>query len=226
MPYTYDHPHPAVTVDVAVLTIRGDELNALLIRRAADPFKGEWAFPGGFVDIDEGLEHAARRELREETGLEAGYLEQLHTFGDPDRDPRERVISVAYLALISSDRVEPRAASDAGSVGWFPVAGLPRLAFDHREILATAVTRLREKLHDPTIASQLIPAEFTMGELLHVCEVLTGEPIDGLSFARRMRSQGVIEPTGSERRRGAHRPAKLYRFVNGQTSTRSSESDR
>lgn len=219
MPYTYDHPHPAVTVDVVVLTIRDDELNALLIRRAADPFKGEWAFPGGFVDIDEGLEHAARRELREETGLEAGYLEQLHTFGDPDRDPRERVISVAYFALIPSDRVEPRAASDAGSVGWFPVAGLPRLAFDHREILATALARLQEKLHEPIIASQFMPAEFTMAELLHVCEVLTGEPVDSRSFSRRILSLDVVEPSGGERRRGAHRPAKLYRFVNGAAST-------
>ncbi|MEO0579327.1 MAG: NUDIX hydrolase, partial [Pseudomonadota bacterium] len=125
MSYTYQYPHPAVTVDIAIFSIRHDALNVLLIKRAQAPFAGEWALPGGFVGIDEALEVAAARELNEETGVDAGYLEQLYTFGAPQRDPRERVISVAYFALIPSDRLEIRAASDAEGVAWVPVSELP-----------------------------------------------------------------------------------------------------
>ncbi len=213
MSYTYKYPHPAVTVDVAIFSIRHDALNVLLIKRALAPFQGEWALPGGFVEIDEALEHAAARELEEETGVDAGYLEQLYTFGRPDRDPRERVISVTYFALIPSDKLEIRAASDAEGVGWFPVATLPELAFDHAEILDTALERLKAKLDYSTIAFQLMPDTFTMPELRHVYEVITREAIDKRNFSKKILGLGVIEPTGEEKREGAHRPAKLYRVI-------------
>ncbi len=143
--YTYEHPHPAVTVDAVVFTVRRGSLHVLLIERGHEPFKGAWALPGGFVEIDERLEDAVRRELREETGVHGIELEQFHTFGEPGRDPRERIITVAYLALIPSDRLEPRAASDAADARWFPVNGLPSLASDHGEIIAKALQRLAER---------------------------------------------------------------------------------
>lgn len=149
MPYSYDYPHPAVTTDVVVFAMRGDELSVLLIRRAEPPFKDSWALPGGFVNIDESLEDCARRELQEETGVSGVSLEQLHTFGEPDRDPRERVISVAYYALIPSDRTEPRAGSDAAGASWFGVDELPTLAFDHDRIIAMARRHLEATLDDP-----------------------------------------------------------------------------
>ena len=213
MTYTYDYPHPAVTVDVVIFTVRSDALNVLLIKRALEPFGGEWALPGGFVGIDESLATAASRELLEETGVDAGYLEQLYTFGNPRRDPRERVISVAYFALIPSDALELKAASDAEGVGWFSIDQIPELAFDHQDILDTALQRLKAKLDYSTIAFQLMPETFTMAELRHLYETVTREAIDKRNFSKRILALDVIEPTGEERREGAHRPAKLYRII-------------
>ena len=139
--YTYDYPRPAVTVDVVIVT-RERRPRVLLVRRKHEPFAGMWAIPGGFVDMDEPLEAAAKRELREETGVEAGRLEQLHTFGDPGRDPRGRTISVVYLARVDAGRVRPEAADDAAEVGWHSLSRLPPLAFDHEQILACARRRL------------------------------------------------------------------------------------
>lgn len=141
-PYCYEYPRPAVTVDVVIVT-REKPRRVLLICRKHEPFAGKWALPGGFVDMDEALEAAARRELLEETGVKAARLEQLHTFGDPDRDPRGRVISVAYLALVDASRLSPKAADDAAEVGWFALARPPALAFDHAAILARARERLK-----------------------------------------------------------------------------------
>ena len=143
MAYTYEHPHPAVTVDVAVVTVIAGRLAVVLVRRRNWPHAGKWALPGGFVGIDESLKRAAWRELREETGLKAASLEQLGAFGRPDRDPRERVITVAYYALVSSDRIEPQAGTDADDAGWFDIDNLPALAFDHDRIIAMAQERLR-----------------------------------------------------------------------------------
>lgn len=213
MAYEYEYPHPAVTVDVVIFTIRNDELKVLLIKRAHDPFAGQWALPGGFVEMDESLVDAAKRELREETGVDAGYLEQLYTFGEPDRDPRERVISVAYYALMPSDALEIKAASDAEGVGWFAVDDLPELAFDHPTIVEMALERLAAKLDYSTIAFQLMPEEFTMPELRHLYERITREKLDARNFAKRILALNVIEPTGLDRREGAHRPAKLYRVI-------------
>jgi 8-oxo-dGTP diphosphatase len=140
--YTYDYPRPAVTADAVVVT-RGKAPRVLLVRRKHDPFAGYWAIPGGFVDMDESLEEAARRELREETGVEVDAMEQLHTFGDPGRDPRGRTISVVYLARVDAAQVQPRAADDAAAIAWHDLRRLPSLAFDHAQILACARRRLR-----------------------------------------------------------------------------------
>ncbi len=140
-PYCYEYPRPSVTVDVVIVT-RERKPRVLLIRRKHDPFEGMWAIPGGFVDMDEALEDAARRELREETGVEVADVEQLHTFGEPGRDPRGRTISVAYLARVSPRHVKPIAADDAAEVGWHPLDRLPPLAFDHDQILALARSRM------------------------------------------------------------------------------------
>jgi len=213
MSYHYEYPHPAVTTDIVIFTIRQDELKVLLIKRALSPFQGEWALPGGFVQIDEDLEAGARRELAEETGVRDVYLEQLFTFGEPHRDPRERVITVAYYALIPSDKIELRAASDAEGVSWFGLNELPELAFDHAGILDMAHRRLVAKLDYSTIAFQFMPVSFTLGELQQVYELISREPIDKRNFRKKILSLGQIEGTGGERREGPHRPAKLYRVI-------------
>jgi ADP-ribose pyrophosphatase YjhB (NUDIX family) len=211
MRYAYDYPHPAVTVDVAVFTIEDGELAVLLIRRAAEPFAGRWALPGGFVEIRESLRRAAWRELHEETGIRAGFLEQLAAFGRPDRDPRERVISVAYYALVPRGRLTIRAASDAADARLFRLADLPELAFDHAKILRRARERLREKGDDAHIAMQLMPTSFTLSELHRAQELICGRSLDKRNFRKRILATDLVEPTGEKRRVGRHRPAALYR---------------
>jgi len=213
MAYTYNYPHPAVSVDIVIFTIRDDALSVLLVERGLPPFQGEWALPGGFIRLDESLKHAAWRELKEETGVNAAYLEQLYTFGHPKRDPRERVISVAYFALLPSDKLEIRAASDARNVAWFDTREVPQLAFDHNKILRKAEHRLAAKIEYSTIALQLMPDRFTLPHLQHVYELIRGGPIDKRNFRKRIRALKVIEPTGEESRSGARRPAKLYRLT-------------
>lgn len=209
--YQYDYPHPAVTTDIVIFTIRDGRLKLLLIRRGGEPFKGKWALPGGFVGIDESLEDGARRELQEETGVSGVWLEQLYSFGAPDRDPRERVITVAYYALIPSDRLEIRAATDAEAVDWFAMEELPELAFDHPKIVAMAHERLAAKLDYSTIAFQFMPARFTLSELQRVYEIILGQEIDKRNFRKWVLALEQIEETGERRREGAHRPAMLYR---------------
>ncbi len=209
--YQYKYPHPAVTTDVVIFTIREEKLKLLLIKRAGEPYKGKWALPGGFVGMDEDLESGARRELEEETGVSGVYLEQLYTFGEPDRDPRERVITVAYYALIPSDKVQLRAATDAEAVGWFGMDELPKLAFDHEEIVAMAHERLVAKLDYSTIAFQFMSEEFTLSELQDVYSIILQEEIDKRNFRKWVLAMERIEETGRERRDGPHRPAKLYR---------------
>lgn len=211
--YSYDYPHPAVTVDIVIFTIRDDQLKLLLIRRAGEPYQGKWALPGGFIAMDEDLEQSARRELEEETGVAGVYLEQLYTFGKPDRDPRERVITVAYYALIPSDKLQLRAASDAEAVGWFGMGELPELAFDHPEIVAMAHERLVAKLEYSTIAFQFLGETFTLSELQSVYEIIQREPLDKRNFRKWVLAMEQIEETGEERRDGPHRPAKLYRVI-------------
>jgi len=211
--YSYEYPHPAVTVDIVIFTIRDDQLKLLLIRRAGEPYRGKWALPGGFVAMDEDLEQAARRELEEETGVAGVYLEQLYTFGKPDRDPRERVITVVYCALIPSDKLQLCAATDAEAVGWFGLDELPELAFDHPKIVEMAHERLVAKLEYSTIAFQFLGEAFTLSELQSVYEIIQREPLDKRNFRKWVLAMEQIEETGEERRDGPHRPAKLYRVI-------------
>lgn len=209
--YQYEHLHPAVTVDVVVFTIRDRKLKLLLVRRGGEPYRGKWALPGGFIQMDEGLDAAAKRELQEETGVSGVFLEQLYTFGEPKRDPREWVITVAYYALIPSDKLQLRAASDAEAVGWFAMDELPKLAFDHADIVSMAHTRLVAKLDYSTIAFAFMPKRFTLSELQEVYEIIRQEEIDKRNFRKWILSLNQIEETDEERRGGIHRPAMLYR---------------
>jgi len=206
-----DYPRPSVTVDVIIFTLRGDDLQALLIKRKHAPFKGMWAIPGGFMGIDESLEGAALRELEEETSLRDVYLEQLYTFGNPARDPRGRVITVAYFALTPAGAVNLSAGDDADQTRWWSVYDLPPLAFDHAEILAYALQRLRYKLEYTAVGFELLPEAFTLSELQTAYEIILGEDLDKRNFRRKILSAEVIEETG-DYRTGEGRPAKLYHF--------------
>jgi 8-oxo-dGTP diphosphatase len=212
--HCYAYPHPAVTTDVVLFTLREGALSVLLIERCNPPFQGMWALPGGFLEIDEDLEHCAKRELQEETGIEGVYLEQLYTFGAPHRDPRERIISVTYFALTRSDSLQPKAASDAARVAWFSVNELPQLGFDHAEIIRLARHRLVAKLNYSTIAFQLLPECFTLSQLQAVYETLLDEKLDKRNFRKAMLTRGILRETGGFARSGNHRPAKTYRVEN------------
>jgi len=206
------YERPSVTVDVLMMSLRQRDLQILLIKRRSWPFEGMWAIPGGFVNIDESLETAAKRELQEETGVQDVYLEQLYTFGDPDRDPRTRVITVVYFALLDSERLQVEAASDATDVGWFSVYELPSLAFDHEKIIHYALNRLRGKLDYTTIAFNLLPEQFTLRELQRVYEIILHKRLDKRNFRKRILATGILEDTGAKKMEGTHRPARLYRF--------------
>jgi 8-oxo-dGTP diphosphatase len=207
------YERPSVTVDVVMMTLRQRDLQMLLIKRRSWPYEGMWAIPGGFVNIDESLVDAAKRELQEETGLQDVYLEQLYTFGDPGRDPRTRVITVVYFALIDYERLKGmRAADDAADVGWFSVYNLPPLAFDHEKIIQYVLTRLRGKLDYTTIAFSLLPEQFTLRELQRVYEIILHRKLDKRNFRKKILSTGILEDTGAKKMEGTHRPARLYRF--------------
>lgn len=206
-----DYPRPSVTADVIIFTLRENDLHVLLIKRGHSPFEGMWAIPGGFVDIGESLEEAALRELEEETGVRDVYLEQLYTFGDPGRDPRGRVITVAYFALVPATAIHPRAGDDAAEARWWSVCDLPPLAFDHADILAYALQRLRYKLEYAAVGFELLPETFTLSELQAAYEIILGEKLDKRNFRRKILSAGVIEEAGGYRT-GEGRPAKLYHF--------------
>lgn len=204
----------AVTVDLVLLTIRRGALQVLLIRRGIPPYQGRWALPGGFVRPDEDLDDAAARELREETGLDpqTGHLEQLATYGTPGRDPRGRVITVAYLALLP-DLPAPTAGSDASGAEWRAPAAVPGgLAFDHDRILADGLERARAKLEYTPLATAFCAPEFTVGELRAVYETVWQTTLDPRNFHRKVTSaEGFVEPTGGTAIRERGRPAQLYR---------------
>ena len=200
-----------VTVDVVIFTVRDGGLHVLLVRRAAAPYAGRYAIPGGFVHENESLDAAARRELAEETGVRDIYLEQLYSFGDPGRDPRGRVVTVAYFALIASQHTALQAGTDAAEARWFPVADVPSLAFDHRRILDYGLERLRNKLEYTTVGFQLLPEKFTLGELQTVYEAILGKRIDKRNFRRKIGLLGILTPLREWQHTG-RKPARLYRF--------------
>lgn len=209
--HSYKHPHPAVAVDLAIFTLRDGALQLLLVKRGREPHKGSWALPGGFVRIDEDLVTAAQRELQEETGVDSAYLEQVGAFGTVDRDPRERVISVAYFAILASDSDKVRAGSDADEAQWWAAESLPKLAFDHPEIVAAARRALVEKVRRTTIALQFLPPEFALSDLQSVHEAVLGQEIDKRNFRKWIDSLDYLVATGRQRRGGQHRPAALFR---------------
>lgn len=212
MKYFYEYPRPALTVDCVVFGFDGGELKALLIERALEPFKGCWALPGGFVEVDETLDSAARRELEEEAGLRDVFLEQLFTFGSLNRDPRERVVSVAYYALVKLAAHETKAATDAADARWFAISEVPKLAFDHAEILEAALRRLKAKVRYEPIGFELLPPKFTLSELQHLYEAALGTPLDKRNFRKKVLSFGLLVPLKEMERRGRHRPAQLFKF--------------
>nr|WP_290668918.1 NUDIX domain-containing protein [Ardenticatena sp.] len=202
----------ALTVDVVIFTLLDNALKVLLIRRRREPFAGMWALPGGFVHPQESLEDAARRVLYEESGATDVYLEQLYTFGHPDRDPRQRVVTVAYFALVSADRLPLDVQSPRSSErGWWPAYEPPPLAFDHADILAYALQRLRYKLEYTAVGFQLLPETFTLTELQMAYETILREQLDKRNFRRKVLAAGILEETDAFKS-GGHRPARLYRF--------------
>ena len=212
MAYTYEHPRGALTVDCVVFGFDGADLSVLLIKRGLQPFKGKWALPGGFVRLDESLDEAARRELAEETGLTEVFLEQLYSFGAVDRDPRERVVSVAYYALVKPEDHHTLAATDAIEAKWYELSSCPTLAFDHHAILESALVRLRGKLAYQPIGFELLPEKFTLTQLQRLYEAVLGCALDKRNFRKKVLSFDLLKPLNESFREGAHRPAKLYRF--------------
>ncbi|MBI2773212.1 MAG: NUDIX hydrolase [Chloroflexi bacterium] len=199
-----------VTVDTVIFTLRERGLHVLLVRRSGEPFKGSWALPGGFVRSSESPSDAAERALGVEAGVRGVYLEQLYTFGEPKRDPRGRVLTVAYYALVSVDQALATG-SHAAAASWFPVDALPQLAFDHRMIADYALERLRNKLEYTTVGFQLLPAKFTLGQLQSVYETILGRAVDKRNFRRKIELLGILTPL-EERGGERGRPAQLYRF--------------
>jgi 8-oxo-dGTP diphosphatase len=214
MSHTYEYPRPAVAVDCVVfgLDLDEDALEILLIQRSNEPFAHAWALPGGFMQMDETAGDAARRELEEETGVTDVYLEQLFTFTDVDRDPRGRVVSIAYYALAKLSDHRIRAATDAESAGWFGIHELPRLAFDHQVIIDTAIERLRGKVRYAPIGFELLPQKFTLSQLQRLYEVILEKPLDKRNFRKKLLAMDLLIDTGEQEQGVAHRAARLYRF--------------
>lgn len=203
--------HPYATVDVLIFSIRNSELVVLLIRRGHPPFAGMFAIPGGFVQMKETLDQAAKRVIKVKGHQSNLYLEQLYTFGKVDRDPRGRVISVGYIALVPQDQARD---IDDGKhiIKWFAVKKLPVLAFDHKEILSVAIERIKSKIGYSNIAAGLLPTKFRFSELQKVYEIILDKPLDKRNFRKKMLSLGLLAPVGEEMSGGQHRPAMLYRF--------------
>lgn len=212
MSYTYDYPHPAVTVDCVVFAVDNNDLKVMLIERGEEPFKNQWALPGGFVKIDEALDEAARRELEEETGLKGIFLEQLYTYGGVQRDPRERVISVAYMALVNLEGHDVKASTDAVNAAWFSLDDLPDLAFDHEGIIEQAQERLEGKVRYQPIGFELLPELFTLTELQTLYEIILGRELDKRNFRKKIQKMNFLTDTGELQKDVSHRAAKLYSF--------------
>ncbi len=210
--YETDFNRPSVTVTLTIFTVEDGELKALLINRKYEPVKGEWALPTGFIKMDESVETAAERALHEQTGVkEDVYLEQLYTFGEPDRNPETYIITVGYFALVNSEEVNISKTDDVADVEWYPVKDHPELAFDHKDILDYAVKRLRWKMEYTTAAFSFLPDRFTLTDLQDVYETVFDREFDKRNFRKKVKKQDLVEYTGEKTKNVSHRPAKLYR---------------
>jgi len=214
MTFSYKYERPGLTVDCVIfgLDLEEERLKVMLIERDLAPFAGIWAIPGGFVHQGETLEGAAVRELREETGITEVFLEQLYTFGDPERDPRGWVVSVAYYALVSPEKHAIHAATDARQASWFPVTSLPRLAFDHVEILKTALARIRGKLTYAPIGFELLPQKFTIKQLQKLYEIVLDTKLDNRNFRKKIFAMDVLRELDEMQKGVPHRAARFYKF--------------
>jgi 8-oxo-dGTP diphosphatase len=212
MSYTYKYPKPSITVDCVVFGLDEQQLKVMLIQRGVEPFKDTWALPGGFVKLEESLEAAALRELKEETGIKKVFLEQLYTFGAVNRDPRDRVITVAYYALINIGEHLLLATTDATNASWFSLQALPALAFDHSEIIKIAIARLQGKLRYQPIGFELLPKKFTLTQLQNLYETVLGTQLDKRNFRSKILKMDLLIDIDEIQTNVSHRPAKLYRF--------------
>jgi 8-oxo-dGTP diphosphatase len=212
MAATYEYSRPALTVDAVVFGLDDEDLKVLLIRRGLEPFQGKWALPGGFVRVEESLEEAVRRELQEETGIAQLFLEQLYTFGAVDRDPRERVVTVAYYALVKLSDHCIKAATDARDAAWFAVSDARGLAFDHDRILAAALERLKGKVRYQPIGFELLPPQFTLSQLQRLYETVLETPLDKRNFRKKILGMDFLVALDEVQKDVAHRAARLYRF--------------
>ena len=212
MPFAYQYPRAALTVDCVVFGFDEGALKVLLIRRGIEPFLNRWALPGGFVRPDETLDAAALRELQEETGLREVYLEQLYTFGEIHRDPRERVISVAYFALVRRTDHVPTASTDAAEAAWFEVEKVPTLAFDHAEILKSALDRLRGKIRWQPVGFELLPKKFTLSQFQALYEAILGHELDKRNFRKKLLTLDLLVALEETTTVASRRPAQLFRF--------------
>lgn len=208
--YTYDYPHPSVTTDCVIFGFDGTKLRVLLVERGVEPYKGRWAFPGGFMQMDESAEAGALRELHEETGLKKAYLKQFHTFSDPARDPRERVITIAYYALVRLQEV--KGGDDAAKAAWFPLDEVPALAFDHDLILRTALKELRRQIHFEPVGFELLPEKFTVKELQMLYEAILDVKFDRRNFYNKMMHLGILTQLDETVRKSSKKDAFLFSF--------------
>lgn len=212
MPFTYQYARPALAVDCVVFGLDDEDLKLLLIQRDAPPFQGKWALPGGFVRVDESVDDAARRELAEEAGITRVFLEQLYTFGAIDRDPRERVVSVAYYALVKLSDHRIVAATDARDAAWFAATDLPTLSFDHDRIADTALERLRGKVRYQPIGFELLPPKFTLSQLQRLYEIILERALDKRNFRKKVLGMDLLVELDEVEQDVAHRAARLYTF--------------
>lgn len=212
MSHTYEYARPALTVDCVVFGMDEGDLKVLLIKRGLEPYQGKWALPGGFVRMEESLDEAARRELEEESGIRPSHLEQLYTFGEPGRDPRGRVVTVAYFALVKLSDHRVHAATDAREAAWFSVWDTPKLAFDHAEVLSTALQRLKGKVRYQPIGFELLPPKFTLTQLQRLYEVILERELDKRNFRKKILAMDLLEELDEVEQDVSHRAARLYRF--------------